>query len=316
MKSAVLVDGNSLMHRAYHGVNRGFIPTFGDEKMPIGMVFGFCSSVLNAIDFFRPSFFLVTFDSREKTFRHQIAPDYKAQRKAAPDDFYPQIPFLFEFLEAAGITFFKKPGFESDDLIGTLAKKADSEGVLTTILSGDLDFLQLVNERVKLAKFNGNLSQSIVFGEAETHARTGVFPRQIVDFKAICGDSSDNYKGVAGLGPKTAAKLLTEWETLEKILENVEKLPPKIAEKFQIFADSAKKCQTLAQIKTDVDLDFSFSESQNELLVQKENLQKFFEKMNFRVLARRLENLGQSESNLVEKSNAKKQKTEDQMSLF
>jgi len=302
----VIIDGNALMHRAYHGVNRGFIPMW--EGMPVGMVFGFASTLLSIIDHFNPEQLLVAFDTKEKTFRHEMDANYKAHREKAPDDFYPQVPFIEELLEAFDIPILKCPGYESDDIIGTVARAAEKKDQDVIIMSGDLDFLQLVDHRIRLAKFNGKIEQSEIYGPEETYNRYGIHPEQMIDYKAIIGDSSDNYKGIPGIGPKTAAKLLQEHNTLNNIFEQLESLPDKLRDKFMEYKSDALHCQELAAIHTQVPIEFSLSENFD---FTPETSLAFFEKMKFQSLKNRYQKLifGKNEPE-------KEAKTEPQMSLF
>jgi DNA polymerase-1 len=311
----ILIDGNALMHRAYHGMARGFVPQH--DGQPVGMVYGFASTLINALEYFHPQSIIATFDNKEKTFRHKLDENYKAHRKSAPDDFYPQIPLVKECIEAFGISIFEKPGFEADDLIGTLATQAEQEGNEVFILSGDLDFLQLVSDKVKLAKLNGRLENSIIYGPTETEARYGITPEQMVDFKAIVGDSSDNYKGIPGVGPKTAAPLLQEWGSLDNILRNIDSLPSKIQEKIKTFKEQVLHCQTLAKIDTSVSLEtppnFDSFQLESEAPI------KFFTKIKFPSLRNRYEKLinkSTRQVNVGQKNSSKKGSDSNQMSFF
>ena len=187
----VVIDGNSIMYRAYHGVGKGFVPVW--NEMPVGMVYGFALTLIHTLDHFRPDSLAITFDTKEKTFRHQMCPEYKAQRTAAPDDFYPQIPLIHELADCFQIKTLAQPGFESDDLIGSLVQLVPDD-LAVRIVSLDLDFTQLLTERIKLVKVRGKIADSPIYGPEETIARFGVRPDQMVDFKAITGDSSDNFK--------------------------------------------------------------------------------------------------------------------------
>lgn len=286
------------------------------DGMPVGMVYGFCSTLLRAIEFFTPEYMAVTFDTKEKTFRHDMDENYKAHRTAAPDDFYPQLPFIFESVKAMGLPNFAMPGFESDDIIGTLATQADEKGFDVRILSGDLDFLQLVTDKTKLVKFNGKIENSVHYGPQETVARYGIKPNQMVDFKAIVGDSSDNYKGVPGIGPKTAATLLQKYETIDSLYENLENLKPALKEKLVSSLDDLTLCRKLAAIHTDLDVHISeitrFGFSEDETV-------QFFEKMKFFALVSRFKILNNNYEQIKNKEHilqTKKVDNKDQMSLF
>ena len=220
------------------------------------MVYGFISTVLGVLQEFDPECILVTFDTKEKTFRHEIDPGYKANRSKAPDDFYCQMPYIYDGLKAFGIEYLAQPGFESDDLIGSCVKMAENQYDFENIYiaSGDYDFLQLVGDRVKLLKLNGAIDKSPLMGTEETQARFGVLPEQIIDYKALVGDSSDNYKGIEGLGPKTAENLFAKYKDLATMYESVEELPGKLQDKFKDQKDYVYHCQHLATIKTDIPL--------------------------------------------------------------
>ncbi len=316
-RNLVLIDGNAIMYRAYYGVNKNFVPTL--NGMPVGMVYGFSSILLNIIEHLNPANLVVTFDSKEKTFRHEMDENYKAQRKPAPDDFYPQMPYIEKMVEAFQIQSFKRPGFESDDLIGSLAKKFAGNSAYDQIfiVSGDLDFTQLVSDKIKLLKVTGKISDSPIYGPAEVVARYGITPEQMVDFKAITGDSSDNYSGIAGVGPKTAQKLLEKYGDIEGILANLETLePPKLREKFRENKDYLLHCRELAQIKTDLPVECNFS---RDFELDFDSVDGFFAEMGFRALRGRLQRLDKnSVQNLKfgQKNSSRKVPSESQMSLF
>lgn len=312
MKKVVLLDGNALMHRSFHAVK--FAPVY--QGKPIGMVFGFASSLLQIIDQFRPDFFYVAFDTKEKTFRHKLDANYKAHREKAPDEFYDQLPLIFELVEQFQLKVLKKPGFEADDIIGTLARKAESQDLETFILSGDLDFLQLISDHIHLAKFNGK--EPLMFDRAKTHEKLGVWPEQVVDYKAICGDSSDNYKGVKGLGPKNCVQLLNDFKTLEGIYENLDQIKSTVREKLETDKENAFHCQTLAQIHLNVPVEFDFSKK-SEFKFFPDTISKFFEQLNFQHLKKRTENLNkkiEQGDDYEQNNDTEKGGNEAQISLF
>jgi DNA polymerase-1 len=308
-KTAVLVDGNSIMHRAFHGLGKHFAPTHNGE--PVGMIYGFASILLNAIEHFRPEILIATFDTKEKTFRHEIDPEYKANRSTTPEEFYTQIPMVFDFLDHCGIPMLKQPGFESDDLIGTLATITPTQFAVK-ILSSDMDFTQLLTEQVSLVKLMTQVKDAPEYGPAETFARYGVTPAQMVDFKAITGDSSDNYKGITGVGAKTAQKLMTEFLSLDGIYQNLDAIASdKVRQKFIDQKEYAYHCQYLAQIKLDVPLAADFT---NEFVFDFERARQFLQQFNFRALDGRLQRLQRRWEQPVK---AKKIAQDDtQMALF
>lgn len=245
-KNLLAIDGFAMMFRAFYAVK--FAPQYQDK--PIGMVFGVANTILSALESFIPSHAFVALDSPKKTFRHQADENYKAQREAPPEEFTNQIDLAKECIDSFELPLIIQPGYEADDIIGTLVTQKSTENLHRNILSGDLDFLQLVSQNITLAKFNGK--DPLLFDPQTATEKLGVGVQQVIDYKAIIGDSSDNYKGIPGIGPKTAAKLLAEHESLDKIYQNLEKLSPKIAAKFQEHKDYAYHCRHLAEIHKDV----------------------------------------------------------------
>ena len=312
--SVVLLDGNALMHRAYHGINRGFVPVW--NEMPVGMVYGFASTLLTTLEYLRPERIAVAFDTKEATFRHDLDTEYKAQRQKTPDDFYAQIPLIEELLTSFQIPLLKAPGFEADDICGTLAHQADKKNMETYIVSGDLDYTQLVNEHIHLVKLNGKIDQSPLYGPAEVKARFGVTPEQMIDFKALVGDSSDNFKGLSGCGPKTAAEWLQQWHSLENILQHKEELSPAWQKKIIAEEPYVRQCKTLATIKIDVPLTFEWDTC---FIFSETSILPFFEKLKFQSLSHRLSRLNKKiEQGFFheQKKEPKKEEQDEQLSLF
>ncbi len=312
--SFVLIDGNALMHRAYHGINRGFVPVW--NNMPIGMVYGFASTLLSVLEHLRPERIIVAFDTKEKTFRHKLDTEYKAHRTPTPNDFYAQIPLVEELLRAFNIPFLKVPGFEADDICGTLAVQAAKKNMDVRIVSGDLDYSQLLSTKINLVKLNGKIDQSPIYTPAEVKARFGVTPEQMIDFKALVGDSSDNFKGLGGCGPKTAAEWLQRWETLDNIFDHTQDLSMKWREKLETEESYVRQCKVLAKIKTDVPVEINWD---SQFDIPNDSLQSFFEKLNFRSLNGRLFRLNkklEQQQNIEQKNVSKKSIQEEQLQLF
>ena len=310
MKKVVLIDAYAMMFRSFYAVR--FSPIY--KGISLNAVYGCATTIMQAIERFEPDSLVIAFDAPEKTFRHQADSDYKAQRSETPEEFLVQIPYVFKLVEAFNIPQFIKPGFEADDIIGTLAKRAEAKKLETYIMSGDLDFLQLTSSYVQLAKFNGK--EPLIFDREMTIAKLGVNPEQVVDYKAICGDSSDNYKGIPGIGPKGASKLLQDYGTLQNIYEHLDELPEKLKDKFTEHKDYAFHCQYLAQIHLDVPVVFDFEEHYE---LPKEQVAKFFEEINFPSLVNRVKNLGlksNTEAKHVHKPEIQTKNLEPQMRLF
>jgi DNA polymerase-1 len=291
MNKLLLIDGNAIMHRAYHA-----LPSMTSRAgKPVNAVYGLVSMLLKTISDLNPTYIVFTFDRKEKTFRKEIHIDYQAHRPQMHKDLGSQFEIAKDVIAAFGIPIFDKAGYEADDVIGTLAKKAvnskQSSVNSIIILTGDRDLLQLVGGKVKLYMPVAGLSSAKLFGEKETVERIGVPPSQIVDYKALVGDPSDNYKGVPGIGPKTAIRLLQCFKTLKQIYDNLDSLPQKTRELLQKNKDSAFTSQTLAKIVCDLDLDFDVRKTNKWQLDSGEAL-SLFEEIGFKTLGERVKKVG------------------------
>ncbi len=285
MNKLVIFDGNAIMHRAYHALP----PLNARNGEPINAVYGLISMLLKVIEDIRPTHIIFAFDRPEPTFRKKILESYQAQRPEMEAELSSQFKKAQDVLRAFGVPVYDKAGFEADDVIGTIAKKIKNEEVL--IVTGDRDMLQLVHKNIKLYMPVKGLTDAREFGDAETIERMGVPPDQIVDFKALVGDPSDNYKGVPGIGPKTAISLLEKYKNLDDIYEHLAELPPKIKEKLVMHKDSAYQSQTLARIVTDVEINFDLDSAKAWNLYSGE-VDKLFEQIGFRTLSRRVKEVG------------------------
>jgi DNA polymerase I len=254
MNTLLIVDGNGLMHRAYHA-----LPPFKTAKgIPTQVVYGFFSILYKSIADFQPTHVLICFDTPAPTFRNKLHKEYQSQRPKIADDFIQQIPMVKMSLDAGKIVHFELDGYEGDDVIGTAAKQAEREGFNVLILTGDKDIMQLVNEHISTVTPDIGFSKTKVYTEAAVMEKMGVPPSKIIDYKALAGDPSDNYKGADGIGPKTALKLLNEFGNLEGILANVEKLPEgKVKSSIKENIEDIRIGKKLATIVTDVPLDIN-----------------------------------------------------------
>lgn len=304
MKTHLLIDGYAMMFRSFYAVR--FAPIY--NNVSINAVYGCATTIMQSLEHFKPDSVVVCFDAPEKTFRHKADENYKAQRSKAPDEFVAQIKLVHELVEAFGIPLYIKPGFEADDIIGTLAKRAERKGDKTFILSGDYDFLQMTSELVKLAKFNG--PKPLIFDRDMTIEKLGVTPEQVIDYKAICGDSSDNYKGVPGVGPKGASKLLNEYDTLENIYANLDNLPEKLRAKFADNREQAFHCQFMATIELNVPVEHEFT----DYTLPTESVRDFYIEVGFPSLLKRLEKVANGEPQMPAKKVV--EENDDQMLLF
>ncbi len=281
MKKMLLVDGNSLVNRAYYALP----PLTNKDGVPTGAVHGFLSmlfSMLRDNDF---DHLIVAFDTKAKTFRHEKYPDYKATRKGMPDDLAIQMPILKEILDSLGIMRMEKEGYEADDLIGTLAVRALADGFTSRILTGDRDLLQLVREGVKVSLPKRGVSDLLTYDEAAVLEDMGVRPDQVVDYKGLRGDPSDNIPGVKGIGDVTARKFLTDGKHLEDLYAVLPAEPKARAEKLLLEGkEEAFASRELATIHTEVPMDFPALEtcallhltpSHAEAILEKYQLRQF-----------------------------------------
>ena len=243
----ILVDGSSYLFRAFHA-----LPPLSNAKgEPTGATVGVINMLRKLIADYQPTHMAVVFDAPGKTFRDDLCPEYKANRPPMPDELRAQIEPTLDIIRAMGLPLLIVPDVEADDVIGTLARQATDEGRDTLVSTGDKDMAQLVNQHVTLV----NTMTDTVMDEAGVMNKFGVRPDQIIDFLALTGDSVDNIPGVPKCGPKTAAKWLAEYDTLDKLIENAEAIKGKIGESLRASLDFLPLSRTLTTIKTDVDIE-------------------------------------------------------------
>jgi len=245
----LLIDGNALMHRAYHA-----LPPFKTSKgIPTNMVYGFFSVLHKSVVDFQPSHLLVCFDTPAKTFRNDLYAQYQAQRPKVDDDFITQIPLIKEAVDASLITHIEKDGYEADDLIGTLSNSFPDQ---VLILTGDKDIMQLVNDHIFVVSPQIGFSKSHLYNKGEVWNKLHVFPSQIPDYKALAGDPSDNYPGAKGIGPITAQKLIKQYETVENLYSQIDTITNKrIKSILMACREDVLLAKKLAIILTDVNLE-------------------------------------------------------------
>ncbi len=244
-----LVDGNSQMYRAYHAI-RGLT---GPDGRSTNAVFGFINMLRKLVAEQSPELIAAAFDLKGPTFRHELAADYKANRRPMPDDLVEQVPWVHDACASLGVPIVTRQGFEADDVIGSLAARAVESGLDVAIVTGDKDFFQLVDERVRV--FNPR-DDGAWFDEAGVEEKFGVRPDQVVDVLALMGDASDNVKGVPGVGEKSARALVTEFGTLDRLLEEAPGLSKKrLRTALTEHAEDARRSRELVRIRIDVPLD-------------------------------------------------------------
>lgn len=286
MKKLILIDGNAIMHRAYHA-----IPPFKTSKGTlVNAVYGFSSMLLNILNKEHPDFIAVSFDLKGPTFRHEEYKEYKATRVKAPDEFYEQIPMIRRVVEAFGIPIYEKEGFEADDVLGTLATQAEKlEDVYTYIVTGDMDAIQLVSEKTFVYTPVKGIAETITYDIPKVLGKYGLLPNQIPELKGLKGDSSDNIKGVNGVGEKTAVTLLQKYGTIDNIYRHIDEIEGKLKEKLSIDKDSAFQSLHLATIVRDVpvalDIDACISNAYD-----KEKIAVLFQEFEFKSLIPKLTN--------------------------
>jgi DNA polymerase-1 len=262
MKTLVLIDGHALAYRMHFALERTGMST--RDKTPTWAVYGFFSAIFQLLSRIQPDALAMTFDKGRETFRTALYADYKAHREAMPDPLRTQLGIIHEGVERLGIPIFTLEGYEADDLIGTLCRQASGlpEPARVQILTGDQDSFQLVEDgKVEVLIPSRTPKEGLkVYNRDAVYEKLGVFPEQVVDFKALKGDTSDNIPGVPGIGDKTAAKLLTEYGTLENIYANIETLkPPKLKEKLETHREQAFMSQKLALINREAPIELDLA---------------------------------------------------------
>ena len=253
----VLIDGNSIVNRAFYG-----LPdlTTTDGRHTNGIL-GFFNILLKLLEEEKPQYLAVAFDVKHPTFRHEMYAEYKGTRKGMPEELREQIPVLKELLDACGILRLERPGYEADDILGTLAKRSAAAGYQVSLVSGDRDLLQIADDiiKVRIPKTKRTGTEIEDYNTQEVMDKYGLRPAQIIDLKGLMGDASDNIPGVPGIGEKTAVKLLTQFETVENTIAHIDDvMPNKARESLRENTHLAVLSKELATIKTDCELEFSY----------------------------------------------------------
>ncbi len=246
-----LIDGSALAYRSYYAFLANPLRTKRGE--PTSVVFGFAATILRLLNQEKPTHLAVVQDTKEPSFRHKMYDEYKAQRATMPDDMAQQLPRLDEMLAVMNITNLKMPGYEADDIIATLTRRAESAGWEVVVVTGDKDLMQLVNDKVKVFNLKKLSEAGEWFDRAAVKEKMGVYPEQILDYLSLMGDTSDNIPGVDGVGPKTAVKLIEEYGSFEAVLANAEKISkPKLRDSLIAFRPQAELTRRLVALEYDV----------------------------------------------------------------
>lgn len=287
MKKFFILDGNALLHRAWHAIP----PLTTNDGLVVNAVYGFANVIEKLREQYKPDYFAVAWDLPGGTFRHEAFDEYKAHRKKKEPELYAQIPMIKEMLEFYGIKSIEKEGLEADDLIGVLSKKVASEDIKVTIITGDYDSLQLVDDNIEVLAFIRGVSKTKVFGRKEVKEKFGIWPEQMIDYKAMAGDSSDNIPGFKGIGAKTAVKLLDEYKSLDGVFKALhdDLLPKKMIKYFEGKEEYAEKMKFLVTILTENGVEYDYNDFEQKG-VDAEGLVNLFEKYEFRTLIAKYSN--------------------------
>jgi DNA polymerase-1 len=315
-KRLIIIDSNSIIHRAYHA-----LPLLTTKKGElVNAIYGFLLVFFKAIKEFQPDFVATCFDFPGPTFRHKKYKEYKAKRPPAPEELYQQIPKVKEVLKSFTVPIFEKEGFEADDLIGTISKLAPKKQILpeieTIILSGDLDTLQLVDPRTKVYALRKGVKDVTLYDKTGVEKKYGLLPHQLLDFKALRGDPSDNIPGVTGIGEKRAVELIREFGSLENLYKEIEEnseiakeLKPKIRETLLKYKEQAFLSKSLAEIKKDVPMDLDLKECRwGEY--DKRKIIQILKQFEFQTLIKRLSEIKENSKTPLEMKRQSSQKNQ------
>lgn len=293
-KRFIIIDGNALLHRAWHALPP--LTTKGGEL--VNAVYGFTLVLIKALKELKPTYGAVAFDRRAKTFRHEVYKEYKATRPKQPEELYAQVPKIKEIIKAFGIPIYELDRYEADDLIATICenKSVNKPDVESIVVTGDMDTLQLVDSNTKVYALKKGVTDVVVYDEKAVQERFGLIPKQLIDYKALRGDPSDNIPGARGIGEMGAAQLIKEFGTIEALYEAIEKEDPRVKkikkrvleilkrEKENVFL--GKKLVTLLR---DAPIDFSLKDC--EIKIDLEEIRKIFEKLEFTSLLKKVDEL-------------------------
>ena len=287
-KRVIVIDGNSLMFRAYYATAYTGNLMQASNGLYTNALYGFVNMMNKIMDSMNPTHMLVAFDAGKQTFRHKQYSDYKGTRKKMPEELGMQIPLIKEYLNTIGVKQLELLDYEADDIVGSMAKLTSRLGYSVDIISGDKDLLQLVEKNITVHLTKKGITELDDYTVDNFYEKLGFNPNQHVDYKAMIGDTSDNLPGVKGIGPKTALTLLQEYQSLENIIANIPSLKGKVAVAFEENKDVAIKTKFLATIYTEVPFDFKVEDT----LISKPNyheLRKFFEKVEFKSFVKKLD---------------------------
>ncbi len=285
--TALLIDGNALIHRAWHALP----PLTSPDGTVVNAVYGFTTVLQKILASERPDYFVVCWDTPEPTYRHEAAPEYKAQREDQPDEFYAQFPLTKEVVESFGGRNIELPGYEADDLLATAATRLAKDGVAVSILTSDRDAWQIIRPGIRIMSLKKGVSETVIFDEKTLPEIAGLKPSQVKDWKALAGDSSDNLKGVSGIGDKTALDLLQSYGDLEGIFRAAKDpssaIKPGVRQKLLGGEQDARATLHLVTLMMDAPMNVSLDEMKRQR-VDEETMRAVFTKFGFKTLLARM----------------------------
>lgn len=287
MKKLVLIDGHSILNRAFYGVPE----LTNSEGLHTNAVYGFLNIMFKILDEEKPDYLTVAFDLSAPTFRHKMYGGYKGTRKPMPHELVEQVPLIKEALIDMNVCVVTKEGYEADDILGTLAKRAEAEGMIVSVVSGDRDLLQLATDNIKIRipKTKKGTTEIEDYNTAQVVETYGVTPVEFIDMKALMGDASDNIPGVPGIGEKTARAIISKYHSIENAYEHVEELTPnKAKNNLKEYYEQAQLSKTLATININTPLEYSFENAGLSDMFTKDAYQ-LFKRLEFKSILSRFE---------------------------
>ena len=295
----VLIDGHSILNRAFYGV-----PDLSNsEGLHTNAIYGFLNILFKLLEEEKPEYLTVAFDVKAPTFRHEMYPEYKGTRKPMPQELHEQVPVMKQVLHAMGIRTMEQPGLEADDILGTLAKRAEKEGMDVSLVSGDRDLLQIASDKIKIRipKTKGARTEVEDYYAADVETKYGVTPAGFIELKALMGDTADNIPGVPKVGEKTASELLKQFQTLDNLYAHVEEVTKKaVRESLIANKDLAYLSLDLATIRIDSPVVLDWNEARlGELYT--EDAYQLFRKLEFKNLLGRFEQKETKQDSLTAK---------------
>jgi len=298
-KRLFIIDGYATLYRAHYALIRN--PLTNSAGTPTSAIFGFANQVFQLIEEEKPDYLVAAFDSKGKNFRHEIFEEYKANRSEMPEEIQTQLPYLWTLLEGMNIPVLRVDGVEADDIIGTVAKQCGDNDLQCNIVSGDKDFMQLINDSTFLYAPQARKREKEIFDIDKVIEKWGVGPENIIDLLGLMGDSSDNVPGVQGVGPKTAIKLIQHYGNIENIYENIDSIKnEKMKDKLLSDKDNALLSKQLVTILTDVNIDSSLEDFEiKEMNTSK--LEDIFKELEFSGLLKKIESTETIEQKSVDR---------------